>query len=586
MNSLPLLTGPVGQALGWALVHLLWQATAAAAALALVLSRMSRRTPNARYIAGCTALALVFVTFVGTALRAYAPLAPSTEIGSAIGAGAATALAAADRTAVATWSSLAQPALPWIVGLWLTGVAVLSTRLYLSWWSARGLVRGGTPVGIEEWERRAARLGEALGIRRAVRLLESASLQVPAVVGSLRPVILLPASALSGLTPEQIEMVLAHELAHIRRHDFLLNLLQSAVETLLFFHPAVWWISRRVRIEREHCCDDLTVGVCGSPVQYARALTRLEELRAQALPVAVAANGGSLLERVRRIAGPRVEPQAATSHWTVSLAVLWIALVAVVLPSPPSRAQRGLDLPVKVEIPVATIVRASAPDQDDATEEDDREGERHRVQPTVEELIGLRAAGVTRAYIDSMREFFPGVSLQKIASLGSVGVTPEFVRAMRAQGFSIKTAGEATSLRATGVTPDYIDIMRAVGFELRSADEATSLRAVGVTPEFVREMRDLGFAVQTASEATSLAATGVTAEWVRQMKAAGVPMHSGEEASSLRALGVDPAFVERLAKAGYPDLTLSELQRLAAFGVNESFIREMEQYRTNGREPR
>jgi beta-lactamase regulating signal transducer with metallopeptidase domain len=133
-----------------------------------------------------------------------------------------------------------------------------------------------------EWQRVAEHLSESLGLRRAVRLLESAAVEVPSVLGSLRPVILLPASTLTGLTPEQIEMVLAHELAHIRRHDFLVNLLQALVETLMFYHPAVWWMSRRVRIERENCCDDLAVAVCGNPLQYARALTRLEELRAGA----------------------------------------------------------------------------------------------------------------------------------------------------------------------------------------------------------------------------------------------------------------------------------------------------------------
>ena len=98
-----------------------------------------------------------------------------------------------------------------------------------------------------------------------------------------RCVILLPISTLSGLSREQIEMILAHELAHIRRHDFFVNLLQATVETLLFYHPAAWWISRRIRVEREHCCDDIAVDVCGNPLQYARALTRLSDEDARIL---------------------------------------------------------------------------------------------------------------------------------------------------------------------------------------------------------------------------------------------------------------------------------------------------------------
>ena len=129
----------------------------------------------------------------------------------------------------------------------------------------------------------------------------SAVAQTPAVIGWIRPVVLLPASALSGLEPGQIEALLAHELAHIRRHDYLVNLLQTAVETLLFYHPAVWWVGRQMRAERENCCDDLAVAVCGDALVYARALTELEQIRIAAPRLAMAANDGSLLNRVRRL---------------------------------------------------------------------------------------------------------------------------------------------------------------------------------------------------------------------------------------------------------------------------------------------
>jgi hypothetical protein len=114
---------------------------------------------------------------------------------------------------------------------------------------------------------------------------------------------LLPVSALAGLSPQQLEAILAHELAHIRRHDYLVNLLQTLVETLLFYHPAVWWLSHRIRIERENCCDDLAVSLCGDPYAYARALADLEALRGDAGRLALAVTGGSLLHRVRRLLG-------------------------------------------------------------------------------------------------------------------------------------------------------------------------------------------------------------------------------------------------------------------------------------------
>src|SRR5258708_25411516 len=202
----------------------------------------------------------------------------------------------------------AAPHLPTIVLTWAIGVLLLSVRLLFGWIRAHEMAkRNAVPAG-RDWQRAASRLAEALNLRRGVTLLESAAVEVPTVIGFLRPVILLPMATLSGLSTDQIEMILAHELAHIRRHDFLINLLQAVVETLLFYHPAVWWISHSVRVEREHCCDDMAVAVCGNALQYARALTRLEELRVDPAHAFIAANRGPLLSRIRRLIRDRAAP--------------------------------------------------------------------------------------------------------------------------------------------------------------------------------------------------------------------------------------------------------------------------------------
>ena len=180
---------------------------------------------------------------------------------------------------------------------------------------------------------------------------------MPAVIGWLRPVILLPASCLIGLTPGQLESILAHELAHIRRHDYLINLLQNVVETLLFYHPAVWWVSRRIRAEREHCCDDLAVKTCGDAAAYARALATLEELRPAPAPFALAAAGAPLLERIRRLAG-QPERSAVRPAWPVAgiIALLLLALLAAALRNNPASAQPATEAPHTNQ-----IVNASAP---------------------------------------------------------------------------------------------------------------------------------------------------------------------------------------------------------------------------------
>ncbi len=164
-----------------------------------------------------------------------------------------------------------------------------------------------------------------LGIRRAVQVVQSAVVQVPLVVGWLRPIVMLPASALSGLSPAQLESIIAHELAHVRRHDYLVNVLQSVAEALLYYHPACWWISRRIRVEREHCCDDIAVAMCGDGVTYATALADLETRRRDAA-FALAATDGPLIQRVRRVIAPASDTHGPAS-WAGSLAPLAVMLV-------------------------------------------------------------------------------------------------------------------------------------------------------------------------------------------------------------------------------------------------------------------
>ena len=634
MNGLQLLTGPLAQAIGWALLHLLWQAMIVAGILAAVLALMSRQTANARYVVSCSALALVFGLFVATTIRAYdpsaAPITPSETTSETIRISLAdlpvliaqsAAVGLKDRAISALTS--ARASLPAIVAIWLAGVVLLSTRLLLSWIQARRLVRHGTEPAAAEWQQTASRLAGALGMRRAVTLLQSSAVQVPSVIGSLRPAILLPASALTGLTPEQIEMVLAHELAHIRRHDFLVNLLQAVVETLMFYHPAVWWMSRRVRIERENCCDDMAVAVCGNPLQYARALTRLEELRASALKVVVAANGGSLLDRIRRIAAGRTEGTAATSRWVAALAVLAVLMIIVAIPSLPALAQREeknrktADLVTASARPASSeveVVEAAA-----AEEPEDAE-----MVDTLDTDMGVDIDLDIDTDVDTDFDYdfdsevpeapepplLPGRPVPAIAPVPRIhpvpGVRPviagvpapmappaplmtafehdfafefehgdESSGADREIGASGKlTVDELISLRAHDVTLEYVNTMRALfpGLTLRGV---TGMKAVGVTPEFIRQMRSSGFEVKSARDASSLAAVGVTPGFVQQMRAAGLEVKSAKEASSLKAVGVTAELIAQMRAVGLAVKSAKDASTLAAVGVTPEFVRQM-----------
>jgi HEAT repeat protein/beta-lactamase regulating signal transducer with metallopeptidase domain len=355
------------QVVGWALVHFLWQGTLVAAGLAVALTVTGKRSPTVRYGVSLMALIVMAALPLATGARLLRmPPATLAEGGQIPGiadvnlnvtpgvggpaserspgeSGPPTAAAGrANSSRLGDGLDLAirevlDRAMPWVVGIWVGGVMLLALRLLGGWAWARRLTQVGTRPASQALKAALRRLQTAMRVRGRVRLLESVMVQVPAVVGWLRPVLLVPVSAATGLSTEQLEVLLAHELAHIRRHDYAVNLLQSVVETLLFYHPAVWWVSRRIRQEREDCCDDIAVAVCADPRAYAAALLELENLRLPDLGLAAAASGGSLVHRITRLVKPEGSHADGGRQW-VAGAIAVGAVVALAGSSGFSRA--------------------------------------------------------------------------------------------------------------------------------------------------------------------------------------------------------------------------------------------------------
>ena len=333
MSGLTSVLTPVG----WALLHFVWQGVLVALALAAVLWLVPARAARIRYALACLALAAMAMMPIVTLTWLAADPARASGWSTAAVAPDVRATMRSDiqssgRDASWPWSDariggldLART-LPWLSVLWACGVGCCAVRLAGGWCQTRRLLRRDTTEPDGEWSALVSELSSRIGVHRAVRVLASARIDVPVVVGAVVPVLLLPVSALSGLTPRQVEAVIAHELAHIRRHDYLINLVQSSVECVLFYHPAVWWVSHVIRVEREHCCDDLAVLACGDPLMYARALTNMEALRRADVGMAMAASGGSLLSRVRRLVGARPPDRLGSSGWV--LAALTVLMVA------------------------------------------------------------------------------------------------------------------------------------------------------------------------------------------------------------------------------------------------------------------
>ncbi len=304
--------------IGWSLIHSLWQGLGIALALALILRWLSPSKPQTRYVAACLALlgtlAAPAATFLWLRRHALAATAPFR-------AQLMDRTLPPDLLPAARHFSL-DPWLPWITAAWLIGVVLLSGRWIVSWAWLQLRIRSSNPAVVAQLQSRVAALRQQLHVSRDVLIRSADWLASPAVTGWIRPTLLIPTSALTGLAPDQLEALLAHELAHIRRYDYLANLIQTAIETLLFYHPAVWWISARIRTERENCCDDIALSVCTDRLVYASALVALEETRDRAPEMAVAAGGPSLKVRIRRIL---YNQETAPSGWPAA------ALVTLVL---------------------------------------------------------------------------------------------------------------------------------------------------------------------------------------------------------------------------------------------------------------
>jgi len=319
-----LLSHPSTERLGWTLLHFLWQGTLVAALYALARPLAGGRiSARGRYAIACAALlamtAAPAVTYWWLGTSGHA-----APIGDLAGPGARQFDSGVAYSPVSDpW----QQAMPAIVMAWFVGAAGCSLRLLMGFISVAALRRSPRAPVLSEWQQILDRLIERMQVSRPVRLLPTNRVDSPSVIGWLRPVILAPVGVLSGLAPQQVEALLAHELAHVLRHDYLVNVLQGIAESLLFYHPAVWWISNQIRTEREHCCDDLAVKASGDVLVYARALAALESMRPAHFKAALSANDGSLLRRIQRLADPVAAHRPA--GWGVAWSLGALLLVGV-----------------------------------------------------------------------------------------------------------------------------------------------------------------------------------------------------------------------------------------------------------------
>jgi D-alanyl-D-alanine endopeptidase (penicillin-binding protein 7) len=309
-------------ALGLTLMHFLWQGLLLGCATAVALTLLRNSRAEYRYWVACSAL---MACLCWPALDLYQRLAGSSD-GSTVSVHVLQ-LAAATITGDGAPFDL-RDSLRGIVSLWALCACVMALRMILGLlWIDRTAKQCDCRHRQDQlrWEAKLSYMAQRFGVEREVRLRIVDTLSSPVTAGWWRPVVLLPASLLSGMPPELLEALLAHEMAHIKRHDYLVNLLQNAIESLLFYHPAVWWISNRIRAERELIADDFAARQLGEPRRLALALSELEKLQFSHHHLAQAANGGDLMERIKHL----LRPAPKALNWKAAIPMLGLAVACM-----------------------------------------------------------------------------------------------------------------------------------------------------------------------------------------------------------------------------------------------------------------
>jgi TonB family protein len=555
----------MAQALSAALLEFVWQGLLAAFLLWTALIVLRNRPARTRYLASCVALAVMAMLPVVTACLIYE------------GQGGAQAPAGWANTAPQTMRAMPDPGgsfggsgdwssqiARWALPVWSLGVLLFALRLV---WASRqisALRRQAKPPEAAVLAI-VSGLQKRMNLARPMRVLISAVADCPSVVGWIRPVVLLPAAALLGLTPQQLEAVLAHELAHIQRYDYLVNMLQAVVETLLFYHPAVWWASARIRQERELCCDDLAVATCGDALCYARALTRLERLRVTTPILALSSTGGPLLYRIQRLAGGaggQRGPSKLPGILALTLGLMCFALNMewargqrhdAPAPGPAVVESRTGEPGVQVDPGGATVIHSDEVEYPEAAIE-------KGIQGTVVVEATLDAAGVVSdARVLSGPQELRKAALQSVLQWHFTHDAAGSTRQIRI-AFQLPAEGDATS-RSAKREQDMVDALVQKQLAESMAEQARMMesRQASDASQLQTEARKLAEAMETARDRASELQRNVRAEELEHQlealqKQAGTLVESSSELTDVH--GAQMAAIEkRLAElqAGLSD---------------------------------
>ena len=391
----------------------------------------------------------------------------------------------------------------------------------------------------DHWQERLRELLTKLRITRPVSLLESALIKIPVVVGFLKPVILVPAGMLTHISPDQVESILLHELAHIRRQDYLLNLVQNLVDTVFFFNPAMIWISSLIRAERENCCDDIAIRETRSRRRLIEALVSFHEYEKTTAGYALsfAAKENQVVRRVKRIVHKKNHSLNAGERVLLMSGLLILSAAFITIDG--SHADKPLRGPASAA--PATMAKSAATAGSVVTPTANPASVQHPVKPLVKPLPVQDTTPKTKAPAN----LFENVSVDKLIEAKEHGVTPEFVSELQQMGYKNFSLDKAIELKDHGVNAEFIAELRKMGYPDISLDKAIELRDHGVNADFVEAIRAMGFDHISLDKFVELQDHGVTAEYIAGMKKRFGKLFEPNDYIKLREAGISPTSIEQ-----------------------------------------
>lgn len=642
------------EALAWTLLHSVWQAAfiAFAVGAAQTLARKARPTTRyALYSSGLFAtLLVVFCTFAGLYESGSGKASGGASENSHTNASAqalprelqtpnatpATILQTDTKTPTALHAPTGEfvAALrvysPFIALAWFLGASLFATRLLGGIVLAEQMkTRRTLPPAEHRWQAATDNFAERLGIRAKPRLLESGLADAPMTIGFFKPVILAPMGFFSGMPSALVEAIIAHEIAHIYRKDYIVGVAQRCVEIVLFFHPAVWWLSAQMRDEREHIADDLAADLCGNPRNLAAALALIEERNfasrfaarnaAFATDVSAAANDGKLLERVRRLLGKGSKRSFSLEYLTAFCALSGLFAFSLTASPAIKPIVKQMTAPIVSNIEHAadyaerllaadlaendaraadsdSTRKAAAKNATESNQENDKSAKNYQWtwnngEDNDDDYDGFALEGGWEAtfkddavkiilferkvapysYRNSMNTRIPYGDLQgidaKTAKNANGALSFRYERESGAFLFSGASAnGKAEGSYRFEPSKEYAARVQQLGFGEPRAQDLASIAALKISFDKIQSYQGVKAPVRRIVE---FALVGVKADYAREAQQAGL---SPKEILEFGVLGIKPAYIVEMKRQGY---STQEVQELGVLGIKREYVDEL-----------